>query len=217
MANLIIKSSANDLVIQGSDNSPAITVAAAGTTTFAENATLSGTANALGTVTAGNLSNTAIVYPVGHILQVVHHSSTAQFSTTTATGVTAASGAITTANATNKVLAIATAHISIAQASSGSSLYAGFSLECTSATTVNYGPKDGTGWYSVRANRVTDANADLGGYYTVQQLFEPDSQGAITVTMKVHGYPSQGHTVYVNQSSTHPGRSQLTLMEVAAI
>ena len=42
MANLIIKSTANDLVIQGSDASPAITVGATGTTTFAENATLSG-------------------------------------------------------------------------------------------------------------------------------------------------------------------------------
>jgi len=63
MANLIIKSTANDLVIQGSDASPAITVGATGTTTFAENATLSGTANALGTVTSGNLSNEDIVMP----------------------------------------------------------------------------------------------------------------------------------------------------------
>ena len=93
MANLIIKSSANDLVIQGSDESPAITVAAAGTTTFAEaatmsgtlgvtgNTTLSGTANALGTVTAGTLShgttlqgyvdssNTGVTFPAGHIVQ----------------------------------------------------------------------------------------------------------------------------------------------------
>jgi hypothetical protein len=45
MANLIIKSSADNLVLQGSDASPAITVAAAGTTTFAENATLSGNCN----------------------------------------------------------------------------------------------------------------------------------------------------------------------------
>ena len=90
MANLIIKSTANDLVIQGSDASPAITVAATGTTTFAEpatmsgtlgvtgNTTLSGTANALGTVTSANLSNTAIVYPDGHVLSVrsAYHSST---------------------------------------------------------------------------------------------------------------------------------------------
>ena len=64
MANLIIKSSADNLVLQGSDASPAITVGATGTTTFAENATLSGTANALGTVTAGTLGS-AVVFPAG--------------------------------------------------------------------------------------------------------------------------------------------------------
>jgi hypothetical protein len=56
MANLIIKSSADNLVLQGSDASPAITVGATGTTTFAENATLSGTANNLGTVGSGNIN-----------------------------------------------------------------------------------------------------------------------------------------------------------------
>jgi hypothetical protein len=90
MANLIIKSTANDLVIQGSDASPAITVGTTGTTTFAEattlsgattcsttlgvtgNTTLSGTANNLGTVTTMTLpvpSSTAN-YPNGHVLQV---------------------------------------------------------------------------------------------------------------------------------------------------
>jgi len=57
MANLIIKSSADNLVLQGSDASPAITVGATGTTTFAENATLSGTANNVGTVTAGTFNS----------------------------------------------------------------------------------------------------------------------------------------------------------------
>ena len=74
MANLIIKSSANDLVIQGSDNSPAITVGATGTTTFAENATLSGTANNLGTVTAGTIAGgnitTATTFPDGMVAQI---------------------------------------------------------------------------------------------------------------------------------------------------
>ena len=64
MANLIIKSSADDLVLQGSDASPAITVGATGTTTFAEattmsaNVTMSGTANNVGTVTAGTFNST---------------------------------------------------------------------------------------------------------------------------------------------------------------
>ena len=57
MADLIIKpSSGNNLVVQGGDSSPAITVANTGTTTFAENATFSGTANNLGTATAGTLT-----------------------------------------------------------------------------------------------------------------------------------------------------------------
>jgi hypothetical protein len=68
MANLIIKSSADNLVLQGSDASPAITVGATGTTTFAENTTLSGTGNNLGTVTAGTLANT-ITYPSGSIIK----------------------------------------------------------------------------------------------------------------------------------------------------
>ena len=68
MANLIIKSSADNLVLQGSDASPAITVGATGTTTFAENATLSGTANNLGTSTAGTLSS-GVTFPAGHLVK----------------------------------------------------------------------------------------------------------------------------------------------------
>ena len=65
MADLIIKpSTGNNLVIQGGDNSPAITVGNTGTTTFAENATLSGTANNLGTITSST------TFPAGHVLQV---------------------------------------------------------------------------------------------------------------------------------------------------
>ena len=73
MANLIIKSSADNLVLQGSDASPAITVGATGTTTFAENATFSGTANNLGTTTAGTLTS-GVTFPAGHVVQVVFSS-----------------------------------------------------------------------------------------------------------------------------------------------
>ena len=64
MANLIIKSSADNLVLQGSDASPAITVGATGTLTFAENVTMSGTANVLGTI-----NPTGTTFPAGHIIQ----------------------------------------------------------------------------------------------------------------------------------------------------
>ena len=73
MANLIIKSSADNLVLQGSDASPAITVGATGTLTFAENVTMSGTANNLGTVTAGSIAGgsitSATTFPSGHVIK----------------------------------------------------------------------------------------------------------------------------------------------------
>ena len=59
MADFIIKSAAgtgNKTLIQGADASPAITIAETGTVTFAENVTMSGTANNLGTVTAGDIN-----------------------------------------------------------------------------------------------------------------------------------------------------------------
>ena len=71
MANLIIKPSAGgDLVIKGSDASPAITVGTTGTTTFAENTTLSGSANDLGTVTAGTIGD-EVNFPNKHVLQFI--------------------------------------------------------------------------------------------------------------------------------------------------
>jgi hypothetical protein len=64
MANLIIKpSTGGDLVIKGSDNSSAITVGTTGTTTFAENATMSGTGNVYGDGT----------FPAGHALKNTHY------------------------------------------------------------------------------------------------------------------------------------------------
>ena len=71
MANLIIKSTADNLVLKGSGGNSAVTVAAAGTTTFAENATLSGTANNLGTVATMTLptASATAVYPAGHVVQ----------------------------------------------------------------------------------------------------------------------------------------------------
>ena len=76
MANLIIKPSAGgDLVIKGSDDSPAITVGTTGTTTFAENATMSGNVtmsgdNNLGTVTAGTIGD-EVNFPNKHVLQFI--------------------------------------------------------------------------------------------------------------------------------------------------
>jgi hypothetical protein len=55
MADLKIKATSGNLVLADDGGDAAITVASNGTTTFAENATLSGSANNLGTVTAGTI------------------------------------------------------------------------------------------------------------------------------------------------------------------
>ena len=64
MGNLIIKPNTGGLLkLQDEGGTDAISISTTG------NTTLAGTANALGTVTTGNLSNTAIVYPAGHVIQ----------------------------------------------------------------------------------------------------------------------------------------------------
>ena len=139
MANLIIKSSADNLVLQGSDASPAITVGATGTTTFAENATLSGTANALGTVTSGNLSNTAIVYPDGFVLQVQGSSDAAAVSSVTSSG-TQISQAITLVDyANNDVLIVCTGYI--VKDGGGDSGHAAFHVNGGSLGSGTSGPR----------------------------------------------------------------------------
>ena len=72
MANLIIKPAGNgSLILQDEGGDAAVTVGTTGSATFAQSVVLSGTTNNIGTVTVGNLSNTAIVYPAGHVVQTV--------------------------------------------------------------------------------------------------------------------------------------------------
>ena len=111
MADLKIKATSGNLVLADDGGDAAITVASNGTTTFAENATLSGTANNLGTVTAGSIAGGAITsattFPVGHIIQT-----TTNTRGTTTTNLVSASdwtdtvvtASITTSSATNSVI-----------------------------------------------------------------------------------------------------------------
>ena len=125
MANLIIKSSADNLVLQGSDASPAITVGTDGTTTFAEaatmsgNVTMSGTANNLGTTTAGTLSS-GVTFPSGHVLKVVYAQdvTTQALASSTYTD-TGLSASLTPSSATNKVLVTWTMQADLATADRG--------------------------------------------------------------------------------------------------
>ena len=126
MADMIIKpSSGNDLVIQGGDNSPAITVGNTGATTFTEattlsggvagnttftgNTTLSGSANNLGTVTAGTYKGTIhsdATFPAGHVINTVTtHSNTEVYAGSTSwVTITGMAGTITPTYSNSKIL-----------------------------------------------------------------------------------------------------------------
>jgi hypothetical protein len=153
--------------------------------------------------------------PLGSVLQVVHNFSTTEVTTSTGTGVVAVAHSILTSNATNKVLAIV--GVNIAQSGGTSAQkYAGLTLECSEADTVTYGPYDGTGYFGIRANFTSSIFTHFTGYYHIQQLFEPDYEGTITVTAKAHSYTGAGTTVDANDASTINGRSHITLMEIAS-
>jgi len=99
MANLIIKSSADNLVLQGSDASPAITVGATGTTTFAENASF--TTGNIGTLTSST------TFPAGHVIQTTSASITGEGTSITSTSYSrrvSMTGQITNVVSGNKVL-----------------------------------------------------------------------------------------------------------------
>ena len=77
MGNLVFKPATgggNKVIFQNqAGNVDALTVDDSGAIAIAGNTTLSGTANNLGTVTAGNISNSAIVYPTGHQVNMKHY------------------------------------------------------------------------------------------------------------------------------------------------
>ena len=115
MANLIIKSSADNLVLQGSDASPAITVGTTGTTTFAENATFSGTANVYGAGT----------FPAGHVIQTIWDEDSGTDRTAGSTSFADISGlnpAITIRQANSKILVTAFSSASWGGEANGSSI-----------------------------------------------------------------------------------------------
>ena len=206
MANLIIKSSADNLVLQGSDASPAVTVAADGQTTFAENATLSGTANVYGAGT----------FPAGHVIQVESTTLTTSYTAANSnfTDITGMSVVITPKFSDSKVLVV----VSIGITASNDH----------HARIVRNLPSDPTA-IAVGTGQAGSQTAQTFGYIynatgsfvetrSMNFLDSPATTSAITYKVQAKGTG----TLYINRSSTdsnegHYGRnvSTITVMEVA--
>jgi len=208
MANLIIKSSANDLVIQGSDESPAITVGATGTTTFAENATLSGTANALGTVTAGTLShgttlqgyvdssNTGVTFPTGHVLQTVVATQPASIVVTVTANswnnISGLSAVITPSSTSSRILAT----VSLGRIDGSSSSLSIQVYNATGGTAVGVGNAEGSRMrVSANSGPTSDGNHNRGLHATV--IDSPSSMAALTYNVQ---WADQSTILYLNRS-----------------
>jgi len=218
MANLIIKSSADNLVLQGSDASPAITVGATGTTTFAENATLSGTANNLGTVTAGSIAGgsitSATAFPAGHVLQVLSTTKTDTWISSagsTWADITGMSVTITPTATSNKILVFGVT-------------YTGDTASGDVMTKIVRGSTDiCIGDSSVSSTRATTGGSLREVYETLAHpynfLDSPSTTSATTYKIQLwHGGTNGG---CVNQSSNDAGNvnaerlaSTITVMEI---
>ena len=204
MANLIIKSSADNLVLQGSDASPAITVGATGTTTFAENATLSGTANNLGTSTAGTFTS-GVTFPAGHVLQVLSTTKTDTFShaTTTVTTITGLTVAITPSSTSNKILIMGGVNFGKVNANSG------YPLKLfKDSTEIGIGGAAGTRPLGMADLNMPAYSATFMEHRYVSFLDSPNTTSAITYSFRIVSRDSTAITI--NSPSTDADNTYTT-------
>ena len=205
MGDLIIKpESGGSIKLQNNAGTNALVSDNSGNVTLAGNTTLSGTANNIGTVTAGNLSNSNIVYPAGHVIQVVenNHLPTVQVFDT-------------------DIDTVISVTITNVLASSICIIWAGATFRCQ-----NTGDYNGGEIYIYRGE--TNLLAGIGGntdsmgfaysneptsefYWPVLHVLKDPTPGtgSNTYSLRASGYASH------NMNITHDGQKQICVMEVA--
>ena len=214
MANLIIKpTSGGSLILQDEGGSAAISVAAAGTTTFAENATFSGTANVYGQG----------AFPAGHVIQVnaVEMDTTQADTTSNAwTSLTGCNIPITPLYSNSKIHG----HFSISWGTSTFDMVVNFRIirvvsGASSVTLHEHGNSSG-GAATFRGQTqglraMHDAN---GGTHTNLNFFDaPGTTALVTYTLQM--YRTQSGTTYINRTQSDNatygrGSTTMTCMEI---
>ena len=160
---------------------------------------------ALGTVTAGNLANTAIVYPAGHVLQVVSDSANRDSKrTTTAQSFVEDTGysvTITPSNTSNKILVTATG--------------------CLLQTVYNKSilirlSRDGGSSAIFEAGAYRDSNVSHEReYITLTKLDQPNSTSALTYKVYIKVIQTNGSCVWGEESSgSYEDCATITAMEI---
>jgi hypothetical protein len=188
MANLIIKSSADNLVLQGSDASPAITVGATGTTTFAENATMSGV------TTLANATITAWTPPAHTIIQVVQGTATAGLELTSTTYVTTGLSAAITPSATSSKILV---NYHICYDSDANGTAAQYALYAGGSNIVD------------KIHYIHGASSRVIGSSSMMYQHSPNTSSAITY--ELFAKKNSGTRIYTRYADT---MSTITLMEI---
>ena len=188
MANLIIKpTSGGSLILQDEGGDAALTVGTTGSTTLA------GTANNIGTATAGTLSS-GVTFPAGHILQVVQGSATAGLITTSTTNVTTGLSAAITPSATSSKILVT---ISITYDGDANGTAGHYSLYAAGSVI-----RDKISYFHAASSRVI-------GNIGVSYLHSPSTTSATTYELYVK--KMSGTRIYSRYGDTW---SSIVLMEV---
>jgi len=231
MADFKIKPAAgtgNRLILESEDGTDVLTTSDSGVAitapTIADLSNVTGTLpvgvtggsglTALGTVTAGNLSNTAIVYPAGHVGQVLSTTKTDTFSVNSRSysAITGLSVAITPSATSSKILVIVSLQ--------GVSSNRGYAVILRDSTEIGVGATEGDRtsgsfgeFYSGDGTRLDSTSASV--------LDSPSSVSAITYSVSC--LTTTSSVFYVNRSTTDTdsatysrSASTITVMEVLA-
>ena len=181
---------------------------------------LTGMTGVLSSGVTGGSGLDAIVYPVGHILQVRENEETSGGSTTTDTGANCVAHTITLSSTSNKIWVHANCYARATKSGSKHNALFGFRMVMTghgSTETISYGPRDSNGFYGIRLDTVNEEINHFGGYFPFSHLFAPASVAEITIQVSVACMPSTNTTVYShNSDSGAVSRSNIVLMEVVA-
>jgi hypothetical protein len=177
---------------------------------------------ALGTVTAGNLSNTAIVYPAGHVIQTVGDiDNTARSTTFSATALLGVAKTITSTVANSNFFISGTCSCRNVNGHFMIGIYKG-GLTNTSHLIFTPSHRDsagsGNGWYGwyITGRNSTDSSTNPATCPSVSYVYDPGTHSvgtAFDFKIGMTGYSS--HTGQTNVSNAANGFSSIIIQELA--
>ena len=171
----------------------------------------------LGTVTSGNLSNTAIVYPAGHVIQVTYNHTSSQ-TTHTNQHTNVITHSITRENASNDIFVIGSVVWGMANPNGHWRLNRSYSSDMSSPSFIH-----GTGALDdvVISERLSTSRQENFTYFDESAS---SSNATVYYALQFYHNVQNGGTLYVNRPHTYAtttigtqtARCHLTLWEVVA-